>query len=266
MALWCRDLPRATVTRSSVPQLVTLVYPYYENPRFLRRQFERWGSYAPSLREYLRAIIVDDGSPEPAQLPASLPFQVRLFRIEVDIRWNWLAARNIGMHYAAAEGRCFLSDIDHMLPEETIEALVYGVYDPRIVYAFQRREHDGLIIHPHSATFFLSRKTFWKTGGYDEALSGYYGTDGDFRRRLAKVARLELLNDFVERWEYFEDSSTKRYLRKQPQDARVRSLVGSRGLDWRPKTLSFPHHEVHSANCSFCQRGAPCPEKQEVTA
>lgn len=244
MALWCKDFPVREFAQSSIARPLTLVLPFYENQRFFEKQVEKWHSFSADLRQHLSAIVVDDGSPEPARLPSSLPFPIRLFRIDVDVRWNWLAARNIGMHHARNGARVFLSDMDHVLPEETAEILVYGVPDPRVVYAFFRREHDGTQVTPHSATFFLTKETFWKTGGYDEALSGHYGTDGEFRRRLSRVARIEILPHWVERWEYVDDSSTARYARKQPEDAAVSRLVAARPQGWKPKVLSFPYHEV----------------------
>lgn len=243
MALWCRDFQTVDVARSTVPHHVTIVLPYYENRIFLKRQIDRWRAFNYDLRQHLSAIIVDDGSPEPAVLPSAPPFPIRLFRIEVDVRWNWLAARNVGMNHAP-KGWCFLSDMDHVLPEETAKAMVYGVLDSRNAYAFQRREHTGEPAAPHSATFFLTRETFWKTGGYDEALSGHYGTDGEFRRRLAKVAPIKVATETVERWEYVDDSSTTRYQRKQPEDAAVARIVARRGPGWKPQVLSFPYHEV----------------------
>ena len=85
---------------------------------------------------------------------------------------------------------------------------------------------------------------FWRVGGYDETLSGHYGTDGDWRRRCAATARMQILEDRLIRQEHDGDSSTTRYLRKQPEDAQVKHLVAARGTHWRPKTLSFPYHEV----------------------
>ena len=243
MALWCRDLPVVTVPRVATPTPVTLVLPYYSNPNFLQTQMNVWRRYPPALAAQLSIVIVDDGSPVPCERPTGLPCAVRLFRIAVDVRWNWLAARNIGLHHAA-DGWVLMTDMDHVLPAETLEAIVQGAHTPGTVYAFARREHTGVPVTPHSASFLLERATFWRTGGYDEALSGHYGTDGDFRRRLAAVAPVVIRRDVLERHEYVGDSSTTHYLRKQPQDAAVRRLIAARPRGWRPKVLSFPYAEV----------------------
>jgi Glycosyl transferase family 2 len=241
---WCADAPVARVPRlAGIRKPITLVVPYYENPTFLQTQVDVWRHYAAALAAALSILIVDDGSPVPCVKPVDVPSVVRLFRIDVDVRWNWLAARNIGAHHAS-DGWLILTDMDHVVPASTLEHLMEGQHDPSVVYAFSRREHTGEAIAPHSASFFMTREMFWRTGGYDETLSGHYGTDGDYRRRVAAVAPLQVLPDALVRHEYVGDSSTTRYLRKQPQDAAVKRLVAARRPGWRPRVLSFPYHEV----------------------
>lgn len=241
------DAPLVTTIKTAKAKRVTLIYPYYENPRFLCYQVERWLALPADLRQHLSAIIVDDGSPiDPATLFLQTrhpPFPLRLFRIGVDRRWNWLAARNIGAHHAP-EGWCLMTDMDHVAPEETLAALVYGEHAPGIIYRLSRREHDGKEIHPHPNSFFITRAMFWKSGGYDEALSGYYGTDGDMRRRLAATAPIRTLSEHLERHEYQGDSSTTTYKRKEPIDAAKKKIIATRGRGWRPRVLSFPYAEV----------------------
>jgi glycosyltransferase involved in cell wall biosynthesis len=239
------DAPLAQIERGPMKH-VTIVMPYYRNPLFLRAHIERWSALPADLKSHLAAIVVDDGSPEQTAQEAVhgllMPFPVRLFRIEKDVRWNWLAARNIGMNHA--DGWCVLTDMDHVIPRETLEAVVFGLHDPSVIYRFSRREHDGRKIHPHPNSVLMTREMFWKVGGYDEALSGHYGTDGDWRRRCARTAKIRTLIDELERHEYEQDSSTTHYLRKQPQDAGKKAIIAKRGKGWKPKTLSFKYHEV----------------------
>lgn len=241
------DAPLETVDKASLPHTVTLVYPYYENPTFFAKQVEGWKSAPEYVRRYLRVIVVDDGSPKhPAEevlRAVGCPVFLRLFRIEVDVRWNWLAARNIGMKNAAA-GWCVLTDMDHVVRHEVADKLIHRAYDERTIYRFSRVEHTGERIHPHPNSMLMTRAMFWEVGGYDEALSGHYGTDGDWRRRCAAAARIRTLQLALERHEYQGDSSTTDYLRKQPEDAGKKAIIARRGPNWRPKTLSFQHHEV----------------------
>lgn len=241
------DSPKALIETGLDAKLITLVYPYYENPRFLEHQLGVWASYPDVVRRHVCAIVVDDGSPDsPAErvlAGRASPFPMRLFRIDVDVRWNWLAARNIAM-YHALDGWCVLTDMDHVVTEETATSLLFGIHNRGVIYRFSRREHTGEPVHPHPNSMFMTRETFWKVGGYDEALSGHYGTDGDWRRRCAETAPVRLLEDELVRHEYQGDSSTTRYKRKQPEDAGKKAIIARRKRGWRPKTLSFPYHEV----------------------
>ncbi len=241
--LWCQNIPLVNVPQGGEPKPITIILPFYENHDFLKVHLGWWATFPASLRRHLSAIIVDDGSPRPAVLPEDKPFPMRLFRIGVDVRWNWLAARNIGFHHAP-EGWCVVTDMDHIIPESTATALVYGKHIPEMVYAFSRIEHSGEAINPHSASFLMTKAIFWRTGGYDEALSGHYGTDGDYRRRLAHVAPLSILHDRLIRYEYQGDSSTSTYKRKQPEDAKAKAIIGQRGKGWKPQALTFPYTEV----------------------
>lgn len=244
MALWCRDVATVEVPQEAAPtKRLTLVLPFYENHDFLRTQIAGWWTWPAALREHVTAIVVDDGSPRPLDLRGTdAPFPLRVFRIEVDVRWNWLAARNIGAHHAA-DGWLLLTDMDHVLPADTLRAVLHGRHDERVAYAFGRREHDGRPAAPHSASFLMTRQLFWRVGGYDERLSGHYGTDGVYRRRLAAQAPLRLLNEQLVRHEHLGDSSTRAYGRKEPQDGRgrwlARALAGT-----APRVLTFPYHEV----------------------
>lgn len=248
----CDDAPEIDVPWGKQCKLVTFVYPYYENPLFLARQLKAWAAYPASLREFLSFIVVDDGSPlcpaegvirECAALN-QVPERLRLFRIGVDVRWNWLAARNVGAHHADDDW-LLLTDMDHMVPLWTVRALVSGVHDPRVIYRPARREHTSEPIHAHPNSWFMTRRMFWKVGGYDEALSGHYGTDAEYRRRCAATAPIRIMrNAELVRHEYVADSSTTHYKRKEERDRITKHMIRARGPDWKPKVLTFPYAEI----------------------
>jgi glycosyltransferase involved in cell wall biosynthesis len=240
------DAPFVTIPTGQ-PHGVQFVMPYYENPIFLKRQIALWTSYPRRLREWFSIVLVDDGSPDFPARPVvkatehpGLPIAV--YRIEVDVRWNWPAARNVGMKHAM-DGWCLLTDMDHMVEPHIAEHLVFGEFNPGVIYRFSRRSHDGSILHPHCNSMFMTKKMFWKVGGYDEAFSGFYGSDGDWRRRCVKTTKIETLHDALVRYEHVDDSSTVRYLRKQPEDAAKKRIASQRPPNWKPKVLSFPYHE-----------------------
>lgn len=246
----CDDAPVVKADLGLAERPIQLIHPYYENPLRLAWLVNHLMGLSRPVRDALTVLIVDDGSPHRPIVPAALEplcergIGVRAWRIKVDVRWNWLAARNIAMHHAKP-GWCLLTDIDHTVPAETFTTLLRGRFNPEAIYRFSRRERSGEKINPHPNSWWLTRDMFWRIGGYDEALSGHYGTDGEFRRRAAKTAPIFILEDELERWEFHEDSSTTIYKRKQPEDrAGVAKLVRARGADWQPRHLSFPYEEL----------------------
>lgn len=242
---WSDGLPVASVPMGSSKR-VTLIYPYYACPQFFARQLALWRTYPADVQTHVRAVVVDDGSPEPVVVPLDRPLGLRVFRLEVDVPWNWLAARNIGAHHAD-DGWLLLTDMDHVVPAETITSIVCGTHSPSAVYAFSRREHTGQSLHPHSASFLMTKALFWSIGGYDERLSGVYGTDGAFRKRVAASAPIHVLPDVLVRHEYVSDSSVTTYDRKTPEmRARRQRMFAACHGQAPPRVLSFPYHEVLS--------------------
>lgn len=246
----CDDAPLVMVPRSTAPKHVTVVYPYYDNADFFRRQLRGWAELPKDLRDHLSFVVVDDGSPryplrETVSEELARQIRLRAFRIKVDVRWNWLAARNIGMYHGAESGFRVMTDMDHVITEDVFRGLIFGVHDPNIIYRFSRREHTGKSIHPHPNSWFMTRAMFWKIGGYDEACSGFYGTDGDYRRRCVVAAPIQIMREELVRYEYVGDSSTTTYKRKQPEDKRGREIMRARTRDWKPRTLSFPYEEIN---------------------
>jgi hypothetical protein len=232
---------------------ITLVLPYYDNPTMLREQQRAWAQLPASIRAALHVVLVDDGSPTwPAAPHVSAPTvaSLRLYRTGVDVRWNWLFCRNLGVHVATTDW-VLLTDIDHVVPESTWEILMTEDLDPHVVYRFGRVDAPRLTPYkPHPNSWFLTRDLFDRIGGYDERFSGFYGTDSEFRDRVHQHARAVVLRaDVLVRYprEVIADASTTTYGRKEPQDrAAVAKIRAKRAKlkAWRPKRLTFPYEQV----------------------
>jgi hypothetical protein len=166
---------------------LTLVYPYYNNGSMLERQLDAWARYADPAR--WQAIIVDDGSRDDPAQPhlRDVGFPLALYRIREDIPWNQDGARNLAMYHA--HGWCLLSDMDHLLPPEQATRLLTVAKDPERYYTLDRQLSDGRPLRRAPNILLLHCDLFARVGGYDEAYSGYYGSDVAFRRRLAERAR-----------------------------------------------------------------------------
>ena len=238
--------------------MLTLVYSYYENWKMLQEQLKFWSEYPPNVLKHVEFIVTDDCSTNAPLnsafvLPANL--NIRIFRITKKVPWNWLACRNIGAHHAKGDW-LLLTDMDHvLLPQYSNQTLLLTKkLSPDFVYMFSRRDmpHMKKVPH-HKDSFFLSKDLFWRSGGYDEDLSGHYGTSGQFRRRVIKCATgWEILDIPLIRYSrsVIDDACTVNFVRKTADGAHHRAMkkiIRNKILSGTSnviKTLSFPYEEV----------------------
>lgn len=182
---------------------LTITIPYYDAPEMLRTQIDVWQKYPKWVQDYLKVIVVDDGSP---RFPAidvfkeaeTLDFPVSLYRIHEDIPWNHGGARNLAFTYIE-EGWALLTDIDHVLPPESVSSLLTMILLPDCVYLPARFRMLGPLdweeIHRHRDSFILTREMFWEVGGFDEDFTGYWnGPSGPFRKALKRKAEFRELD------------------------------------------------------------------------
>jgi glycosyltransferase involved in cell wall biosynthesis len=234
--------------------LLTLCLPYYRNAGMLQLHYRRISSLPADLRSALAVIVVDDGSPDGDAQGAEIGCPLTIFKVEVDVRWNQDAARNI----AAKEARSrwlLLTDIDHLVPEATFAKVIREKLRKEYVYRFERTtlNPDGreTPYKPHPNSWLMTRNMYWSTGGYDERFAGFYGTDADFRDRLATVASsfvtLPQVLTRVPR-ETVPDASTTHYARKTLEDGiNIRRIKAERHEieNWTPLALSFPYRRIY---------------------
>lgn len=245
---------------------LTLILPHFCNLGMMAEQLDIWDSYPAELKAAVHVILVDDCSPK-GQRPSAKSLRdvglasLRLYQIGVKVRWNWLACRNLGVDQATTDW-VLMTDIDHAMPAETVAALTQRERDPRNAYRLSRVDaprrwpyalQECAPYKAHPNTWLLTRDLFDRVGGYDERLSGCYGTDGEFRDRVAANARAVVtLTDVLIRYprEIIADASTLPtvYTRKNDpkNDADLLRRRTERALiaDWRPLRLTFPWERV----------------------
>jgi len=221
----------------------------------LQEQQKYWDTYPDYIKEQLEVIVVDDCSPnKPAKdyINPNVEYDLSLYRIQKNVRWNWLACRNLGA-YKAKNKWLLLTDMDHAVDSRVIKNLWRNVkhFDDECIYMFERKDAPNLTQYkPHDDSYFMTRGMFWKVGGYDEDLSGFYGTSGNYRRRAgAKSKRLIRLKGlYLIRYprEVIADASTSEFTRKDPaQKEKLKKIIDSKKHARKPiKTLSFPYEEI----------------------
>lgn len=232
---------------------LTLIYAYYENPAMLTRQYAIWRDYPEDLKDSVSVIVVDDASPKsPAMgVPrlSGLP-RLQIYRVFKDIPWHQDGARNLGASQAP-EAWMFLSDMDHVLPSESLHDLL-TLDDKRAAYTFARLDAPSMLPtkdkggrpKPHPNTFAMTRAMYWQVGGYDEVYCGTYGTDGEFAKRLYKVAkRIHLDHIPIVRYsrEVIPDASTTTLVRrsKENEQAKLRAAYRKKMIGPKITTLNF---------------------------
>lgn len=238
----------------------TLVMAYYENAGMLREQLAHFRKLPEDIAGRLHVRIVDDGSPENPAANVCIGLRAvsygippgpgvlasfELWRMGVDVRWNQDACRNVGVRQAASRW-VLLTDMDHMVPEKTWRHLMFEKLKKDRAYRFARvNAPKGDAYKPHPNTWAMTRDLYWIAGGYDEALAGHYGTDGDFKVRLSRVTQIEDLTQPVIRYprEVIADASTTTLERKSQADRDwINATIKARARDpkWRPLHFSFP--------------------------
>jgi len=178
---------------------LSICMAYYRNAGMLAHQMAVWAGYPDDLKAQIEVLVVDDSSPEPAvdvPRPAGLP-ALRIGRLS-DVKdpttppWRQDAARNRAAHDAVGEW-LFLTDMDHVLPAESLRALLALINSGTdAVYTFSRLDAPDLTpkrdargnLHPHPNTYAMPKARYWSIGGYDEEYCGIYGTDGYWRKNL----------------------------------------------------------------------------------
>lgn len=238
--------------------------PFFENPEMLALQYRGWKAWPAKLRNRLRVIIVDDGSPENPAANVPRPFglpDLRIYRVTENRPWHQHAARNLGTH-EAGEGWMLITDMDHVLPAESaallFRAMDKGKLDPATIYTLDRLEVDtgkptldrNGNPKPHPNSFVVTRELYWRIGGYDEAFCGLYGTDALFRERAFTIGRRGHLPIPLTRYwrDIVPDASTNGLPRKEGRDpgarTRVQAEKAARGEADVITTLAFPWERV----------------------
>lgn len=232
---------------------ISIIMPYFEAPQMLQYQYAYMREYDPELKKHLEFVLIDDNSKKHrAAFPfSSFGIAFKMYKMDADIKWGGDSCKNIGAYNASHEW-LLCTDIDHVIPERTIKALVHGKYYANIAYRFHRLmapEMTHHVFHPNSWLFH--RNLYAMMGGYDERLAGCYSTNSDFTNRVKRYAKIIQLKEELVTIPISmvpDASMPESYGRKSEQNSellKMRLLTRSRDPNGhRAKVLSFPYHQV----------------------
>lgn len=248
---------------------LTIVLPHFQNLGMLAEQQKIWATFPEDVQQRLHVVVVDDcspkgGRPSAKSVTVSGLASFRMYRLMQKKRWNWLACRNLGAKVATTDW-ILLTDMDHVVPLETVTRLLAYELNAKDAHRFKRvtavkpwpyRLAECTGYKMHNDTWLMTRALFFHEGvfGYDERLSGCYGTSGEFKDRVMATARAHVvLDDVVIRYprEVIPDASTHPsvFTRKNDpeNDQLLRRLKEKRALDlrWRPLHGLVPSEQIY---------------------
>ncbi len=219
--------------------IITHVYNAHEG---VAHQVALWQTLHPSLLQRLEFVVIDDHSDQPIQVDRG-PLNLRLFRVDSDIDWNMPGCRNLAAIQASSPWLLYF-DVDNVAPSEQLQRLVLGLpgLDPTRLCVF-RRMHDGQEVEPHINSFLISRKGFFRAGGYDEDFAGHYGYEDVLFRNLWRkhVGGETLIQDVVFQQMGWRTNDLNR------DTARNQALIqykAALGMPRAQNLLRFAWHEV----------------------
>lgn len=229
---------------------ISVVMAYYENPTMLARQYKSFDALPFAVKNHFEYVVVDDGSPRsPADPPSwELTYGFQLWRMDQDIRWNQDACRNLGVKYAKHPW-VLITDMDHMIPDATLRAVMTEHLSERAAYKFTRVNDQTFDAYkPHPNSWLMTKKLYDEIGGYDERFAGWYGTDWDFRDRVVLKAQYVKMLPYplvrVGREHTPDASCPREFGRKTPRDAQmIRDIRVKRGGK-APERDRFSNHMV----------------------
>lgn len=232
---------------------VTLCMAYYSNAGMLKEQFRRLRKLPAPLKDQIAVIVVDDGSPDGEAVGEDIGCPLSIFRINVDVRWNQDAARNIAVENSDTQW-VLLTDMDHIVSVAAWRRVLERKLHKTLVYRFSRTTLEATgketPYKPHPNSWLMTRKMYDLIGGYDERFAGHYGTDAEFRDRVAQTTVMEMLSEHLIRVprETIPDASTTTYVRKgAPEDVGALARIKADRLleeNWKPVRLSFAYRKI----------------------
>ena len=167
--------------------VLTIVMAIYGQPKMLAKQVDTIAGYSSEIQDQLSVIIVDDhGDPAVTKDEVErLRCPVQIYRVDDDINWNQMGARNLGMD--RAEGWCVMIDPDMVFQEVVIRRMLSAVQSAKrgLVYHYglhhvtgnhsEVSRNAGDLDYRSPNTYLLHREDFFNAGGYDEDYRGNKG-------------------------------------------------------------------------------------------
>ncbi len=167
---------------------LTFMMAVYGQPEMMRKWFETLRRYDDDVLDQLCFLVVDDHGTPPQTIPPDLRkmLDCRLYRVEKQIPWNQMGARNLGMAEAPSDW-VVMMDPDMVVEPQvvkklfnTAEKLTRG-QAVKLFLHYTNDKADG----SSPNVYLMHRLDFEMMGGYDEDYAGNKGwSDVQFMHTL----------------------------------------------------------------------------------
>jgi len=209
--IWTPELTEVSGGKTLRERGVTMVTPVYNNSEFekarFRRKFDEICTWHGQDLDAVHHIFVDDGSPSPlvdmldGWRRRALNFNLTIYRIKRDIKWNTPGALNLGMSQAPTDWRiCW--DSDCSMTRHDAKLFLDCDPDPKFYYGLSgirfRKSQPPLWYYMTHGCFLVTKEQFDKIHGFDEDFTGEYSGgyahfDNHFQWKLGKALYPQLI-------------------------------------------------------------------------
>jgi glycosyltransferase involved in cell wall biosynthesis len=161
---------------------LTIIHPFYNDGKErISLQFEAWETYPDWVWDAVDVVLIDDGSDPSLEShypkDNGLNFNLKIYRIKEDLRYNLPGAWNLGFN-AANTDWVYAFDSDHIHTKENfIKVLTELDAQSDCYYQLERRRHTSIEKRKRPGRMatgsWLVLKEYWTAvDGFDEDLTG----------------------------------------------------------------------------------------------
>lgn len=155
---------------------LSIVWSWYGQRQVMEVHWNRLRALDDRIARAVELVLVDDGHPVPLEVPADIleRFAHQVIRLDRDVPWNQMTARNIGCHHA--RGRVLLLLDPDMVPQSFGKFwYTTGDMEDRTVIRFCLRSPDGKVNTTSPNTWLVPKAVWDEVGGYNETYQGHKG-------------------------------------------------------------------------------------------
>ena len=240
---------------------ISFVMAVYGQPLMLEKWWETLRSYDDGVLDKVHLVIVDDHGDPAVEVPDDIRamLDVRVYRVDDNIPWNQMGARNLGMK-GAVTNWCLMLDPDMVVEPAVAKRLLQWpkrLSRGQLVKLGLRYTND-VLDNSSPNVYFLHKEDFKRAGGYDEDYAGHKGwSDVQFLHTLTGLKfRFVRAGDLWVRYYRpadIADATVKTLNRSVQHNRRMHiNKMGRAKQGWVkwaaanwPKTIRFKWSRVH---------------------